>query len=126
MKLKTLVVLPAMLSLALLVPIARAQPSPTASQSSTESLTKAIDGTDLDRQLIEREEKVGRLTIEEQLKLRAAQVKAADNPEIKAALEKRDKAIMEFRAALRAAALKADPTIAPILDKIAVGNQPGF
>ena len=126
MKFKTLVVLPAMLSLALLVPIGRAQPSPTASQSSTESLTKAIDGTDLDRQLIEREEKVGRLTIEEQLKLRAAQVKAADNPEIKAALEKRDKAIMEFRAALRAAALKADPTIAPILDKIAVGNQPGF
>ena len=126
MKLKTFVVLPAILSLALLVPVGRAQPSPAASDSSTESKTRAIDGTDIDRQLVEREEKVGQLSLEEQLKLRAAQVKAAEDPAVLAALEKRNQAITEFRAALRAAALKADPSIAPILDKIAVGNQPGF
>jgi hypothetical protein len=66
------------------------------------------------------------ITIEEQLKLRAAQVKAADDPDVLAALKKRDEAIAEFRMALRMAMIKADPRMEPILDKLSVDGKPGF
>jgi hypothetical protein len=36
-------------------------------------------------------------------------------------MEKRDKAIQEFRAAVRASMIKADPTVAPILQKVMIG-----
>jgi hypothetical protein len=39
-------------------------------------------------------------------------------PAVKAALEKRNKAIQEYRAALRASMIKSDATVAPILDKV--------
>ena len=66
------------------------------------------------------------LTIEEQLKLRAAQMKAAEDPEVLAALKKRDEAIAEFRMALRMTMIKADPRMEPILDKLSVDGKPGF
>jgi hypothetical protein len=80
------------------------------------------DGSDLRREVRERDERVNKLSTEEQLKLRAAQQKATEDPVVKAALEKRNKAIQEFRAALRASMIKADPTVAPILEKVAIGT----
>jgi hypothetical protein len=90
------------------------------------AFAQEVDGSDLRREVREREERVHKLSIEEQLKLRAAQQKAAEDPTVQAALEKRNKAIQEFRAALRASMIKSDPTIQPVLDKLAVGAKPGF
>jgi hypothetical protein len=79
-----------------------------------------LDGSELRREVRERDERVSKLSTEDQLKLRAAEQKAAQDPEVKAALEKRNKAIQEFRAAVRASMIKADPTVASILDKVAI------
>lgn len=84
-----------------------------------------VDGSDIRREMREREERVSKLSIEEQLKLRAAERNAAEDPVVKAALEKRNRAIQEFRAALRASMIKADPTVEPILDKVAIGIRRG-
>lgn len=73
-----------------------------------------------------REENLGRLSIEEQLKVRAAQQKALEDAGVKTAMENRDKAVVEFREKLRAAMVAADPTVKPILDKIAAGADPGL
>lgn len=89
------------------------------------AFAQEVDGSDLRREVREREERINKLSIEEQLKLRAAQQKAAEDPAVKAALEKRNKAIEEFRAALRASMIKADPTVQPILDKVAIGAKRG-
>jgi hypothetical protein len=94
------------LGIAQLAPFARAQ---------------VLDGSDLRKEVRERDDRVNKLSIEEQLKLRAAERKAAEDPEVKAALEKRNQAIQEFRAAVRASMIKADPTIQAILDKVAIG-----
>ena len=83
-----------------------------------------VDGSDINREMIERERRVNQLSTEEQLKLRAATVQAAEDPEVKAAVQKRDEAIRAFRAALRAAMIKADPSVAPILDKVAIKEGP--
>jgi len=60
------------------------------------------------------------LSIDEQLKLRAAQQKAADDPAVKAALQKRNQAIQNFRTALHNAMLKVDPAIGPIMSKVEI------
>jgi hypothetical protein len=85
------------------------------------AFAQEVDGSDVRREAREREERVNKLSTEEQLKLRAARQKAAEDPAVKAALEKRNKAIEEFRAALRASMIKADPTVEPILEKVAIG-----
>ena len=85
-----------------------------------------LDGTDINEELMEREAKINRLTTEEQLVLRAAQLKAAEDPAVKAALEKRNQAIEEFRKTMHGALLKADPKVEKILERISVGNNPGF
>lgn len=66
------------------------------------------------------------LTLEEQLKIRAAQRKAAEDPAVRAALAKRDQAIEDFRKALHDAMVKVDPKLEPTLQKISIGNSPGF
>jgi hypothetical protein len=81
---------------------------------------QTLDGSDLRREVREREERVNKLSTEDQLKLRAAEQMAAEDPDVKAALEKRNKAIQEFRAVLRASMIKADPTLQPILEKVAI------
>ncbi|MGH7936653.1 MAG: hypothetical protein ACREF8_06560 [Chthoniobacterales bacterium] len=78
-----------------------------------------LDGSDVRKEARERDERVSKLSIDEQLKLRAAQQKAASDPAVREALKKRNDAINEFRAALEAAMLRADPSIAPILEKVA-------
>lgn len=79
------------------------------------------DETPAIKELQRREENVGRLSIDEQLKVRAAQQKALETPAVKAAIDKRDKAIVEFRDTLRAAMIAADPSVQPILDKVVAG-----
>ena len=85
-----------------------------------------LDGSDVEAQLNEREEKIQKLSTEEQLKLRAAQQKATEDPLVLEALKKRNEAIAEFRMALRNSMIRTDPKMAEILDKIAVGASPGF
>jgi len=84
------------------------------------------DQTAIQNEFRRREENLGRLSIEEQLKVRAAQQKALEDAAVKAALENRDKALVEFRAKLRAAMIAADPAVKPILEKIAQGTDPGL
>lgn len=82
-----------------------------------------LDGSDLRKQLLERDERVNKLSLDEKLKLRAAQVKAADDPAVQEAMRRRNEAITNFRQAIQAAMLKADPSIAPILEKVAIQAQ---
>lgn len=89
------------------------------------AFSQGVDDSDLRKQAREREERVNKLSLEEQLKLRAAEQKAVQDPEVKAAFEKRNKAIEEFRAALRAGMIKADPTVAPILERVAIPAKTG-
>lgn len=97
-----------------------------ASQVSSIAVAQEVDGSEISKLLTERDVKINKLTVEEQLKLRAAQKKAAEDPEVKAALAKRDQAIEEFRAALHKSMVTADPSLQDILTRIAVGNSPGF
>ena len=82
--------------------------------------SQEVDGSDLQREIIDRDARAAQLPLEDQLKIRAAQQKAAEDPVVKAAMEKRNKAVDEYRAALRASMLKADPSIKPLLDKVAI------
>jgi hypothetical protein len=54
----------------------------------------------------------------EQAKLRAIHAVAMEDPAVRAADEKRKQAEKEFHDILRAAMLKIDPTVQPILDKM--------
>jgi hypothetical protein len=85
------------------VPLARAQ---------------EFGSSDVRKEVSERNAEINKLSTEDQLKLRAAQQKAAEDPTVKAAQEKRNTAIKEFRAAVRASMIKADPTIQPIVERI--------
>jgi outer membrane murein-binding lipoprotein Lpp len=79
-----------------------------------------IDGSDIAAQLRDREARVNRLSVEDQLKIRAAEQKAAQDPAVKAAMEKRNQAIREYRATVRASMIKADPSLAPLLEKVMI------
>ena len=85
-----------------------------------------VDGSELQREVRERQERISKLSVEDQLKMRAAQQKAVEDPVVKAALEKRNQAIMEFRAALQASMIQSDPSLAPILEKVGRGGVRGF
>lgn len=85
-----------------------------------------LDRSDTRREQRERQEKVSKLSTEEQLQLRAAQQKAAEDPAVKEAVAKRNEAIKAFRDAFTAAMIKADPKIVPILEKIAVNPEQGY
>ena len=54
----------------------------------------------------------------EQVKLRAVHALAREDPAVRAADEKRKQAEKEFHDILRAAMLKIDPTVQPILDRM--------
>ncbi len=82
--------------------------------------SQEADGSDLQREIHERDLRVSKLSTEDQLKLRAAQLKAMEDPIVKAAAERRNRAVDEFRAAIRASMIKSDASIEPILNKIAI------
>ncbi|MEA3188151.1 MAG: hypothetical protein QOD99_1981 [Chthoniobacter sp.] len=58
------------------------------------------------------------LTPEERQKLKAAQEKIKDNPDVRAARQKRQEAAQEFRKVLHDAMVAADPSIASDLEKL--------
>lgn len=91
-----------------------------------QDITGSGAGGEVDQQSSANTAQVNKLTLDEQLKLRAAQRKATEDPEVRAALAKRDQAIEEFRKALHDAMVKADPKLESTLQKIAVGQSPGF
>jgi hypothetical protein len=85
-----------------------------------------LDGSDLTKELMEREQKIAKLPSDEQVKLRSAQQKAAEEPEVLAAAKKRAEAIAEFRMTLRNSMVRTDPKMAEILDKLAAGAKAGL
>jgi uncharacterized protein YbaA (DUF1428 family) len=71
------------------------------------------------------EQKMASLSPEERQKLQAARQKAMQDPAVQAAHEKMRQVHKEFRDAMHAAMLKADPSIQPILNKMPAGNRRG-
>lgn len=65
------------------------------------------------------------LSPEERQKLQTARQTAMQDPSVQAARDKMRQAHKEFRDAMHAAMLKADPSIQPILNKIPSGNRRG-
>ena len=77
-----------------------------------------VDGSDLRKYNAERQSNFNRLSTDDQLRVRAAQQTAVQDPAVQAALKKRNEAIQEFRAALRTSMLKADPSLQSIIDQV--------
>jgi hypothetical protein len=80
---------------------------------------EVLDGSDLQKDQRVLQEKIGSLPIEDQLLLRAAEQEASADPAVIAALQRRNKAIEEFRFALRASMIKSNPKVEAILAKVA-------
>jgi hypothetical protein len=59
-----------------------------------------------------------KLPAEERVKLHTAHEIAMQDPAVRAARQQRDRANKKYHAALRAAMLKADPSLRPVLDQI--------
>ena len=72
------------------------------------------------------EKPLANLSPEERQKVQAAHHKAIQEPSVQAAREKMRQAHKEFREAMQAAMLKADPSIQPILNKIPAQNRRGI
>src|SRR6266404_6447209 len=71
------------------------------------------------------EQRLANLSPDERQKLQAARQKAMQDPGVQSAKEKMRQAHHEFRDAMHAAMLKADPSIQPILNKIPTENRRG-
>ncbi|HEX3818023.1 MAG TPA: hypothetical protein VHW03_07035 [Chthoniobacterales bacterium] len=82
-----------------------------------------LDGSDLNKEVLAREERVNKLPYDEQARLGTAQAKALQDPAVQDALRKRNEAMNQFQDAVQAAMLKADPSITPILQKVARMSQ---
>lgn len=65
-----------------------------------------------------REQRLAMLTADERAKLKAAHRAAMQDPAVQAAKAQRDENRRAFRQTLRAAMLKADPSVGPVLDKL--------
>jgi hypothetical protein len=72
------------------------------------------------------EKRLANLSPEERQKLQAAHRQAMQDPAVQAANDKMRQAHKEFRDAMHAAMLKADPSIQPILNKIPAPNRGGI
>ena len=71
------------------------------------------------------QQRLANLSPEERQKLMTARQKAMQDPAVQAAHDKMREARREFMTSMRAAMLKADPTIQPVLDKIPRGGRGG-
>jgi len=69
------------------------------------------------------EQRLANLSPEERQKLQATRQKAMQDPAVQAARDKMRQARREFRDAMHAAMLKADPSVQPILNKIPQGRR---
>jgi Dynein, heavy chain len=97
---------------AFLGPIASAQSPPATRDPST------LFGDDLDQQLRQRQNQIDRLPVGEREQFQAAQKKALETSEVRAALKKREEAVRSYRETLRKSMLESDPAIAGILEKL--------
>ena len=70
-----------------------------------------------------RNDRFASLPADERQKLKAAHEKAMQDPVVRAAHDKMRQAHREFRNAMHAAMLQADPSIQPILDKMPKGGK---
>ncbi len=106
----------------LLVSLAGAQtPTP-----SPQAVLGGLDGNALAAQLSERQQRIAKLSSEDQIRLRAAQQRALEDPAVQEAIKDRDRAMGDFQAAFIAGLLKSDPEIAAILDKLRSGVEKGY
>ena len=64
------------------------------------------------------QQRLANLSPQERDKLKAARQKAMQDPSVQAAHEKMRQARREFITSIRAAMVKADPSIQPVLDKV--------
>ena len=71
------------------------------------------------------EQRLANLSPEERQKFEAARQKAMQDPSVQAAHDKMRQAHKEFQEAMRAAMLKADPSIQPVLNKMPAGHRRG-
>src|SRR6266404_7763546 len=71
------------------------------------------------------EQRLSNLSPDERQKLQAARQKAMQDSAVQSAKDKMRQAHKEFRDAMHAALLKADPSIQPILNKIPAGKRHG-
>lgn len=76
-----------------------------------------VDASELNRQLLERREKISQLSPEEREALEKARANALRDPAVQEARARRDQALREFQEALYSSMLKADPTLRVILQK---------
>jgi hypothetical protein len=67
--------------------------------------------------------RMSNLSADERQKMQAAEQKAMQDPAVQSAREKLKHARKEFRDSMRAAMLKADPSVQPILDKMPKGGR---
>ena len=68
-------------------------------------------------------ERFANLSPDEREKMKAAHQKAMQDPAVQAAHAKMRQAHKEFREAMHAAMLKADPSIRPVIDKMKAGEK---
>jgi len=85
----------------------------------------AGDGDGAGRQQWRREQRLALLTPDERTRLKAAHRTALQDPAVQAAKAQRDQTRKAFRQTLRAAMLKADPSIGPTLDKLRAARGQG-
>lgn len=71
------------------------------------------------------QQRLANLSPEEREKLKAARQKAMQDPGVQAAHNKMRQARREFVTSMRAAMVKADPSVKPVLDKIPQGGRGG-
>jgi Spy/CpxP family protein refolding chaperone len=72
------------------------------------------------------EQRLANLSADERQKLQAARQKAMQDPTVQASREKMRQARREFRDAMHAAMLKADPSLQQVLNKIPKRGGSGF
>jgi len=76
-----------------------------------------LDGSDINQQLIERQQKIDQLSEAERAKLQAAYTVAFEDPLVKAAIAARAKAIEDYQAALYKSMVASDPAVEALLQK---------
>ncbi len=86
-------------------------------QSESSSGEVVLDGSELNRQLQDRREKISQLAPEERAALETARASALRDPAVREARKKRDEALRDYELVLIKSMVKGDPTVRPILEK---------
>ncbi len=109
---------------ACLAPLAGAQQQPPAADATAQAPYRHHGFGRGDRRA-RREQRLAMLTPDERAKLKAAHRAAMQDPAVQAAKAQRDENRRAFRQTMRAALLKADPSLGPTLDKLRAARGHG-